>query len=309
MTTIELPITNEADWLSWRTQDVTSTESAALFGLSPYMTRFELWHRKRERFVEQMTDTPRLKWGRRLQDAIAVGVAEDMGWQARRLDVYMRDEQDRIGSSFDFEAVCPKRGRGLMEIKNVDRFVFAEAWDEAEGPRHIELQVQHEMEVADLPWCALVALVGGNEAKVIVRERDLAIGRRVRAEVREFWRSVEANEPPSPDYQMDAEFIATLYGKADTGLTIDADDSLQNLIAHYHRLGEADGQRKALKAQILERIGTACRVRTPFGTLSCGEVKPSTGTLITAEMVGQRIGGREGFRLFRFTPKKDKPND
>ena len=34
-------------WLSLRAQDLTSTDVAALFGMSPYKTKFELWHEKR----------------------------------------------------------------------------------------------------------------------------------------------------------------------------------------------------------------------------------------------------------------------
>ena len=37
---------DEAEWLAMRRQDVTSTETAALFGLSPYTTAFEVWHQR-----------------------------------------------------------------------------------------------------------------------------------------------------------------------------------------------------------------------------------------------------------------------
>ena len=56
--------------------------------------------------------------------------------------------------------------------------------------------------------------------------------------------------------------------------------------------------------EILERIGKASKVISPLGSISCGQTKASLGTLITADMVGTRIGAREGFRNFRFTAKK-----
>ena len=43
-----IPYTTEAAWLAARTHDLTSTEIAALFGCSPYLTKFELWHRKHD---------------------------------------------------------------------------------------------------------------------------------------------------------------------------------------------------------------------------------------------------------------------
>ena len=55
---------SEEEWLKLRTLDVTSTESPALFGLSPYMTKFELWHRKKSGEVYTIKDNERMFWGR-----------------------------------------------------------------------------------------------------------------------------------------------------------------------------------------------------------------------------------------------------
>jgi len=111
MTVTRIPFTTEEAWLAERAKDITSTEIAALYGLSPYCTAFELWHQKQGLYVEDFESNDRIKWGTRLQDAIAAGVAEDMGWEAKRLDDYMRDDDARLGASFDFEVVCQERGR------------------------------------------------------------------------------------------------------------------------------------------------------------------------------------------------------
>jgi predicted phage-related endonuclease len=305
MTATVIPIVDEQQWLAERARDVTSTEVPALYGLSPYLTAFELWHQKRGRFVEARSPDNRIRWGNRLQDAIAAGVAEDRGWKAKRLNVYMRVAGLRLGSSFDFEIEDPKRGRGLMEIKNVDALVFRDEWLDTEagieGPQHIELQVQNEMEVAEAGWCALVALVGGNDAKVTIRERDRAIGQSIRQHVGDFWQSIEDGAAPRPDYKLDAEFLCRLHGRANAGEVIDADPGVQDLLARYVRLGTLAMDREMLKAQVLERIGTASKVRTPFGTLVCCEVAATRGAEITADMVGQRTGARAGYRMFRFT--------
>lgn len=295
MTAVTIPIESEEQWLAARAQDVTSTEVAALFGLSPYVTEFELWHRKRDNVIEASEPNQRVRWGTRLQDAIAAGVAEERGWKMRRLDIYTRDPQDRLGCSFDYEAVDPDLGTGGAEIKNVDRSVFFDEWlDTPEGieaPQHIELQVQVQMELRDSPWWAICALVGGNDLKVTIRERDRVVGNLVREKVRAFWRSIEASEPPRPNYERDAELLCHLHGRADAGVTIDADDELAALLARYVELGDLAKQRDSIKAQVFERT-TASRIRTAFGTFSCGEVAASEG--------------RRGFRQLRFTPNRKK---
>lgn len=311
-----IPVTDEQSWLQQRLKDVTSTEVSALYGLSPYLSEFELFHQKRDQVVVRIPENERMKWGKRLEAVIAHGAAEEMGWNISKLDVYMRDSDARIGSSFDFQINSSSDGRGILEIKNVDGIQYARNWiDDGQGnieaPEHIELQVQHQMEVADVQWCAIVALVGGNTQKVVYRNRDRSIGQDIRTKVSEFWQRIDANRAPSPDYTMDAEFIIKqLRNQAEDNVMLEANDMLQNMIKDYNFVSKEASDllkiKEQKKAEILDMIGTASKVITPFGNLSTGMVKDSQGTLVTADMVGTYVGGRKGFRNFRFTAKKEK---
>src|SRR3990172_11795006 len=111
---------NEAEWLSLRMKDITSTEISALFGISPYSTEFELWHRKKNKLYVDFEETERMTWGLRLQNAIAKGIAEDQGWKVRRMNEYIRIPELRIGASFDFSIEGKDIEPGILEIKNVD---------------------------------------------------------------------------------------------------------------------------------------------------------------------------------------------
>lgn len=73
--------TDKQEWLKKRLDDITSTEVSALFGLSPYSTEFELWHRKKSREVVELASNERMVWGSRLESAIAGGIASDQGWE------------------------------------------------------------------------------------------------------------------------------------------------------------------------------------------------------------------------------------
>ncbi len=316
MTIQTIEIQNQHQWLTERAKDVTSTEVSALFGLSPYLTEFELFHQKRDAVVVKIEPNERMKWGNRLESAIAQGAAEDMGWNIAKLNVYMRDQAARIGSSFDFEIKSSANGPGILEVKNVDWVQYQKNWiDDGNGnieaPEHIELQVQHQMEISGFEWCAIVALVGGNEQKIVLRNRDRDIGKSIREKTGEFWNRVLQNQPPSADYTRDAEFIVKqLRRDAVEGLVAEADAELENMIRDYEFIHKEHADLEKLKiqrrAEILERIGHASKVLTSFGSLSTGQVKGRSGTLITPEMVGTVIGATEGYRNFRFYPKKEK---
>lgn len=316
MTIQTIEIENQHQWLTERAKDVTSTEVSALFGLSPYLTEFELFHQKRDAVVVKLEPNERMKWGNRLESAIAQGAAEDMGWNIAKLNVYMRDQAARIGSSFDFEIKSSANGPGILEVKNVDWVQYQKNWIDdgagnIEAPEHIELQVQHQMEVAGYEWCAIVALVGGNEQKIVLRNRDRDIGKSIREKSGEFWNRVLQNRPPSADYTRDAEYIIKqLRRDSIEGLVAEADAELEDMIKQYEFVRKEASDLEKIKeqrrAEILDRIGHASKVITRFGSLSTGQVKGRSGTLITPEMVGTVIGATEGYRSFRFYPKKEK---
>lgn len=311
-----IKIESHEQWLKDRSKDITSTEISALYGLSPYLSEFELYHNKKDNVIVRIQPNERMRWGTRLESAIAYGAAEDQGWDISKLNVYMRDTEARIGSSFDFKINSTANGAGIMEIKNVDRLQYMKSWvDDGEGnieaPEHIELQIQHQMEVSGYEWTALVALVGGNEQKIILRNRDREIGKDIRQRVAAFWERVQNNTAPSPDYSVDAEFIIKqLRAESEPDLVLESNEELDQLIEQYNYLSASVKSQNALKdstkAQILERIGKASKVISPLGTISCGAVKGSAGTLITPDMLGTYIGAREGYRSFIFNAKKEK---
>ena len=307
-----IKITSREQWLSERAKDITSTEVSALFGLSPYLTEFELFHQKRDGVIVTLEENERMKWGQRLESAIAYGAADDMGWKIAKMDVYIRDQKARMGASFDFEILSSSDGPGILEVKNVDRLAYRQNWlDDGQGnieaPEHIELQCQHQMAVTGRSWCALVALVGGNEQKIVLRNRDDAIGAKLRDKVIAFWDRLQTGRAPAPDYERDAEYIIKR-SWANDGEEMQADEGLGQLIRLYQFAAreclDLEKIKDRRKAEIIDRIGTASRVFTEFGTLACGQVQDAPAVVITPDMVGQSIGGRKGYRSFRFNSKK-----
>lgn len=288
-------------WLEKRLNDVTSTEVSALFGLSPYATEFELWHRKKARTIVEIDENERMRWGSRLESAIASGIAADNGWNVEPFKEYLRIESLRMGSSFDFK-ILPS---GILEIKNVDSLAFAQSWtsdgDSLEAPPHIELQVQHQLAVAGLEYAYIGALVGGNTVHLIKRTPNEKVIGRIKSRVAQFWESIEANNPPSPDFKRDAAFVSSLYKHAEPGSIYDAssDAEIIALVDDYQRASEeeklAKEKKETAKAQILMRVQDAEKVTGDTFTISLGVVGPA------------RIEyDREAYRNFRVFNKKGK---
>lgn len=318
---------NEADWLAMREQNINSTEVAALFGASPYLTEFELYHQKIGALPSVFEENERMRWGKRLEAAIAEGVAEDLGLIVAPFRGYMRIPALRMGSSFDYKIIglregwsgdetyrdlYRQHGEGLMEVKNVDGLMFRRGWldgGELEAPPHIELQVQHQQYVSGLHWTVIAPLVGGNTPKPFMRLHDEQVGAAIRAKVAQFWDRVDNGIAPDPNFAEDAEAIGILYG-ADDGEELDLSDNtyLAALCEEYQRAGQEakkhDQARRALRAEILTIIGSAAKVNAGTFNITAKAVADSPGTLVTPEMVGTYIGSRRGYRGMRISAKK-----
>lgn len=300
---------DEKHWLELRKKDVTSTEAAALFGLSPYVTAFELWHRKHDNLDVEFKMNERVQWGSRLQDAIAAGVAEDQGWTIRRMTEYIRDPELRMGASFDFSIEThtvpdwPQEEKGVLEVKNVDSLAFRDGWivdgDNVEAPPHIEIQVQIQLALSQRKWNFIGALIGGNRVILIKRIPDQQVIDSIKKRIREFWDSVANHIEPKPDFSKDSDFIAHLYSFAEPGKIFNADERVSKLASAYKQAGveekAAKEKKDAAKAEILTIIGDSEKVVGEMFTISAGMIGPCHVEY-----------DREGYRNFKPSWKKVK---
>lgn len=316
-----IEFSTEQEWLEERSRDLTSTEVAALFGISPYMTAYELWHRKTGQLPISFEANERMKWGNRLESAIAYGIAEDLGLVVEPFKTYIRLPDLRVGSSFDFKVVgiesdwreeeneyrdlFRQRGPGVLEVKNTDFIAFRRGWikdgDLVEAPPHIEIQVQHQMLVAGLPWACVAPLVAGNTPLPFWREYDQKVGRAILAKAGEFWQSIADGKAPNPEYDKDADTIAALLLN-DDGETLDLSDNerFDEACAAYKAAAadakDAETRKQAAKGEILDIMGTAAGARGAHFKVSAKTRKGSPGKTVTPGMVGEVIGARKPTR-------------
>lgn len=300
---------DEQHWLSLRTQDITSTDAAALFGMSPYKTRFELWHEKKSGERAAFTENERMRWGNRLEAAIAETAAEQRGWSIRPFKEYLRLPDLRIGSSFDYRIAgsdVPFVDSGddaILEIKNVDWLRFKQDWtvdgDWIEAADHIELQLQHQLLVSGLRRGYFAVLVGGNDLRIIERQADEQAHMAIRSEAAAFWQSIDENRPPEPVMPDDAAAVIRMHQFAEPGKLFDArgDAEIATLLREYRTAKaaakDADESADVAKAALLQRIGDAEKVLADGFTISAGIVG-------AAEIAYTR----QAYRNFRVTEKK-----
>jgi len=302
------PIQNEDKWLKLRSKNVNSTESSALFGLSPYMTELELFYTKQSGEIRTIEDNQRMKAGRALEPAIAELAADELGCSVEPFKDYIADPMARMGSSFDFLITSGDLKDWVLEIKNVDYLVYRDHWEDDEAPDHIEVQVQHQLEITGLPGAIIACLVGGNDLRLIKRERNPKMGAGIKKRIQRFWQDVADNNPPEPDFRRDADFLISLHQQAGDSV-VEGDETIATLLRDYKRIKaeakDLEELAKARKAEVMTLVGDDVgKVVCDGISLSCTMTKPTPPKIITPEMVGTEFGGHKGFRNFRVTEKK-----
>ena len=299
----------ENEWLLARSGFITSTEVASLFGMGEYKTAWQIWHEKNGNYSETVTGE-RPKWGLRLENAIAEGVAADQtGWtidtDLYRFCLYSISEA-RLASSIDRQVECQKRGRGLIECKVVSLNVWRDQFDHEKNiiPARFEFQLQTEMLCTGLSWACLACLVDG-ETFFFIRRTDPAIHQLIIKKVNAFWAQVDSGIEPEPDFmnELDQAVIFKMFKdkKIRKEMDLSADNHLPELCARYRdataEAKMAELRKNAIKAEIITKIGDAEKIKI-------GDDYMIVASLVEPKEISYTRSAYKDFRIFKKDPQK-----
>lgn len=184
-------------------QSVSASQAPALFGMSPYLTRWMLFQAFANGMPIEPDDNIRMAAGRRFEAAILVWAADEM-----RVDIlphpqteYLRHPDFPLGCTPDGYVLDPQRGLGFIEAKNVDWLRWRDTWTDTEATAAIEIQHQVQLmtphpEYGIPQWGEIACCVGGNELKLYPRVPLPAVQASIGREAIAFLASVKAKQEP-----------------------------------------------------------------------------------------------------------------
>ena len=256
-------------WLAARNQGVGASESAALFGVSPWETPLSLWAKKTGKVQDEGPSGEWIEWGNLLEAPIAVRYEQKTGrkiWQGGPYAVaqhptvpFMRATPDR------WVIEAPDRGApGLLQVKNTNAFKCHD-WDEG-PPDYIQIQVQHEMAVTGRTWDSVAVLIGGAEFRYFDVERNEDFIGELVEQCRWFWGYVERGEqPPFEPNEKTLETVKKLH-PFDNGeeITLPAE-----AVTWFEKLEEAKARVKCGEA---EKAEAETRLKAAIGPATFGRL-------------------------------------
>ena len=285
----------------FRAQHVGAAEVAALFDASPWLTKFEMFHRKAGTIaVPDFGGNDRIEAGIRLEPAIIEWACDKWGYApGEKLERLSNGKG--LGGHPDHIVTCPERGPGILEVKTAD-WLIAKQWGD-EPPLNYQLQTMTYMGLAGVQWGDLVMLIGGNELRRFQIEFRPKLYAEIEARVVEFWRDVEAGRAPKPDYTRDGDAIGALYTPGtDAAIDLKGDNLATIAAAEWLEADEAckaaAARRDAARAELAEKLGEAGTGFLDGFVIKSPTVKASPDITITEKMLGQVLKGRKAHRRF-----------
>lgn len=192
------------EWHAARAHGLGGSEIAAVLGLSPFESRYSLWHRKAN-LIGPVAESPEMEWGTRLEDAVA-GKYRDNNTDLYVLKPGTYRHVDRPwqianpdGLSWLRELGVSEEPIGLLEVKTSP---FGDKWGETGTdniPVHVRAQVLWYLDVFGLPWADVVVLVSGLDYREYRVNYDADEARLLRDAAQEFLATLDAGTPPPID--------------------------------------------------------------------------------------------------------------
>lgn len=278
MSTSLLAGPERATWLAERRTGIGGSDAAAILGLSPWVSAFQVWMDKTDSF-DPPPPTPAMEWGLRLEPAVreafedATGLTvaspiDGLTWTQYRAAPHVLRHPELPWMLVSLDGQILQDG-GVYEAKTASP--WDDGWDGVEAnvvPDHVVIQAQHSMAVRGASVCHGAVLIGGKDFHTFRVARDEQfIADLIVAEGRWWETHVLGNTPPPIDGSTSTtEAIKTLFPESVADSEIDLPPAAHDLIVEW----TAAKARK--KTAELDEDGAANKLRVLLGDNETGRV-------------------------------------
>lgn len=239
-----------------RKQGLGATDCAAVMGLSPYRTPYELWMIKTGRAEEEaILNDDRLRLRHAHEETIAREYAFRKNVKLKRVN------QTLFHKKYPFMLCNLDRvvigERKIVECKSSSGFMRptwgANGTDEA--PMMYLLQVQHQMSVSGYEDSEIAALIDIDDYRIYPTPRNNKIIERIESESDRFWNEhVLADVPPPPTTRGDLKLMYPLNNGKFIEATQDVMSYLDTLEGFKANIKEIEGEKEKVEKELIQFI-------------------------------------------------------
>ncbi len=240
------------EWLAARRSGIGGSDAAAVLGLSPWRTPFEVWAEKAGYMVPaEFAESEPMRWGRLLEPIILTQYERRRDTVVTVVGMLRHPDIPWLICSPDGVA-----GDRIVEVKTTRS---AAGWGEQgtdEIPPHHLVQAHHNLIVSGAAVCDMPVLIGGSDERLYHVEPDQTLHAQILEQEADFWHAVERREPPPPKNVGDA---VRRWGRASRPGAIlanpDIVSAVEMLRAIAAQVKEGEALADELKMKIMAELG------------------------------------------------------
>lgn len=241
-----------AKWLEERRKGIGGSDVAAILGLSPWKTPFQVYQEKRNE-CKPFEGNDLTEWGKRMEPTIRQWYSDVTGRVVRLPDgiIYHAKHPFMLASLDGFTD-----DRRVVEIKTARN---GSKWGEPgtdEIPDYYAVQVQHYLAVTGFEVADVPVSIGGALPVLYEIPADKEIHEMLVEAEAEFWQRVQEGNPPEPVTYSDA---VQRFGKCDAAGEIQADEEIAKAYSELKftqkQIKELETTEEDLKGKIIAFLG------------------------------------------------------
>jgi putative phage-type endonuclease len=246
---------------------------AAVMGVSPYRTPYQLWAEKTGAVPPQKVGAAANR-GVLLEDAVGAYYEQETGRKLRKSNGVVRlKDQPRFMASLDRTIVG---SNGIVEIKTST----SPRWSIYPVPPEVVVQTTWQMGIMGAPWCDVAVLLGGLVFKIERVHFDQALFNVMLATAYEFLAAVDSNTAPKLQ-ALDAQAYGLATPQAKDEL-VQANESHERLVKELRAVNAelhfAEERKAGIEIQLKEAIAENAGLTGNGWTVYWKQAKPSEVT-------------------------------
>lgn len=272
------------DWLALRQSGIGGSDIAAIIGVSPYATAYDIYQSKTQPLSdEDMNEFA--YWGTVLEDTVAREFSKRSGLKIQNVNFLMHHPVHHWAIANIDRAIINRDVSGnvrfkdgklttdqIVEIKTASEYV-GKNWGNEESdevPDQYQCQAQWYMGVTDTQVCHMAVLIGGNKYRQYKIERHQDFIDYLFEAAESFWNdNVLAGVEPDATTLQNAKDKYPRHNP-DTTLDVEPDSEAAKVFEHYESL---KAQEKEVKAALeLAQTDLICQIQNNEALAIDGEV-------------------------------------
>lgn len=260
------------DWLKYRNKGIGGSDVSVICGINKYKSTVELWMEKTNQ-IDAKEAGEAAFWGNIMEPIIREEFTRRSKIEVSIVNAILQHSKyDFMLANLDGVINDPIAGECIFEAKTASVYK-QDAWEDDRVPEEYMLQIQHYMAVTGYNRTFIAVLIGGNQFKYKMIEKDDEIISMLIKIENDFWQHVINRTPPPMDgSEASTKLLNKLYPNSCDALKVALPEEAIDLITQYTISKEQEVEAGEKKDEATNKL------KALLGDNECGVIDDKTIT-------------------------------